>query len=481
MKKIGAYEICGLLGKGGMGRVYKVRAPFIGRILALKRLEPHRHLLGIMGEEALKDVFTLEARTLAEIRHPHIAAILDFDHDAPGRPFFVMEYCCMNLGILTGEHGELERPSRILPPRRAVRYVRQALDGLQRLHYDGIIHRDIKPDNLLLTENDSIKIVDFGLSRITGTVMKFPDRLKIGTPYYAPPEQENDPDAVDPRSDLFGLGMLCWRLLTGVIPVEQWANRHPGDINPVLGHAWDKFLATSVQIDPGQRFQDAEAMRIAAESAFDDWLTDMEASCRLNFSIEKSEEKSESGHESQAIGHPGIFAAASPRRQPIKIDANRARKVFNLDENWRPVNTDRGPADQPAFGDRFRIKPGMSQIVYDDLYGRVWEQSGSPYPVSRKEADDYIDGLNRARFAGYRNWRLPTIDELLNLIRPSDKPNDFCQPEMFAPRQNRIWSADRKSYISAWFVDTETGFAAAGDMACAFYVRAIADREAHQA
>lgn len=477
MKKIGSYEICGLLGKGGMGRVYKVRAPFIGRILALKRLEPHSHLLGIMGEEALKDVFTREARTLAEIRHPHIAAILDFDYDAAGRPFFVMEYCCMNLGILTGEHGELERPSRILPPRRAVRYIRQALDGLERLHYDGIIHRDIKPDNLLLTEDDSIKIVDFGLSRIPGTVMKFPDRLKIGTPYYAPPEQETDPDGVDARSDLFGLGMLCWRLLTGVIPVVQWANRNPGDINPVLGHAWDAFLATSVHPDPGQRFRDAGAMRFADESAYQDWLTNMEASCRLNFAGEKSEP----GHESRRGRHTESPPIPPPRRQPIKIDANRARKIFKLDDNWRPVNQELLAADPSALGYRFRIDHGMPEIIRDEVYGRVWEQSGSSYPVSRKEADDYIDGLNRARFAGYRNWRLPTIDELLGLIRPSDRPDDFCQPEMFDPRQNRIWSADRKSYVSAWFVDTETGFAAFQDMACAFYVRAIADREDHKA
>lgn len=471
MKTIGSYEICGLLGKGGMGRVYKVRAPFIGRILALKRLEPHSHLLGIMGEKALTDVFTREARTLAEIRHPRIAAVLDFDHDDAGRPFFVMEYCCMNLGILTGEHGELERPSRILPPRRAMRYIRQAIDGLERLHYDGIIHRDIKPDNLLLTEDDHIKIVDFGLSRIPGNVMKFPDRLKIGTPYYAAPEQEKDPEGVDARSDLFGLGMLCWRLLTGMIPVEQWVNRGSGDINPVLGHAWDVFLATSVRHDPGQRFQNAGAMRAAAESAYEKWLTTMEASCRLNVAGEPLS----SAHEGQSGRDAGNAVSASLRRQPIKINADQARKIFNLDDNWRPVNQGRLGADPSAFGNQFRVDPGMPQIVRDVIYGRVWEQSGSPYPLSREEADDYIDGLNHVGFSGYRNWRLPTIDELLDLIRPSDSPDDFCQPEMFDPRQNRIWSADRKSYISAWFVDTETGFAAARDMTCAFYVRAIAD------
>lgn len=475
MKKIGLYEIRGLLGKGGMGRVYKVRAPFIGSVLALKRLEPHPHLLAIMGEEALKEVFTREARTLAGIRHPHIAAILDFDHDTAGKPFFVMEYCCMNLGILAGEHGELDRPSRILPPRRAMRYIRQALDGLERLHYDGIIHRDIKTDNLLITEDDCVKIVDFGLSRIPGNAMRFPDRLKIGTPYYAPPEQEIDPENVDARSDLFSLGMLSWRLLTGVIPVYQWADRSPGDINPVLGRAWDVFLRTSVQYDPDRRFQDAGSMRTAAESAFADWLANMEASCRLNFGSEKLN----SGNENPIGQHTGKAAIASLRRQPIKIDKSRARESFMLDDNWRPLNCDRWSENQTAYVSRFRIDPRVPQIVRDDMYGQVWEQSGSPYPISWKEADDYIDGLNRAGFAGYRNWRLPVIEELLGLIRPSGTPDDFCQPEVFDGRQNRFWSADRKSYTAAWFVDTETGFAAAQDMACALYVRAVAD--AHDA
>ncbi len=471
MKKIGLYEIRGLLGKGGMGRVYKVRAPGIGRILALKRLEPHDQLKNILKPRELVDIFTREADVLARIRHPHIAAVLDFNHDDAGKPFFVMEYHCMNLGIITGEHGELERSSRILPPPRAMKSIRQIWNGLERLHCEGIVHRDIKPDNLLLTKDDSIKIIDFGLSRIPGDTTRFSDRLKIGTPYYAAPEQEADPDSVDARSDLFSLGMVAWRLLTGVLPVEQWAKHHPGDINPVLGRAWDQFLSTSVRSDPKHRFQNVASMRDSAESAFHEWLSGMESSCRLAAGSDNQNSKKKE----QPAADVSCLKAAPLRRYSIKINGNRARAVFNLDENWRPINHSLPVGTRSTDKEQFRSHPNEPRIIFDDRNGRIWEKSGSSHPVSWKQAGEYINGLNRIGFAEYRTWRLPVIDELLTLIRASQTPDDFCQPELFDPRQNRLWSGDRRSYVSAWFVDTETGFVASLDMACGLYVRAVAD------
>jgi serine/threonine protein kinase len=472
MKKIGLYEIRGLLGKGGMGRVYKVRAPGIGRMLALKRLEPHDHLVSVLGPRVLAEIFTREARILAGIRHPHIAVVLDVGHDDEERPFFVMEYCCMNLGIITGEHGELERPARILPPRRAMKYIRQALDGLERLHCEGIIHRDIKPDNLLLTENDGVKIIDLGLSLIPGDTRRYSDQLKIGTPYYAPPEQEADPDSVDARADLFSLGMVAWRMLAGVLPVGQRIKQNPGNINPVLGRAWDLFLNTAVRTDPEHRFQNIATMRDSAESAFEDWVSGMEASCRLTIDADNQKP----GKKEPAAADGFRLKAAPLRRHSMKIDGKRAREGFNLNENWRPVHHSRLTGNSPTDNHLFRRHSRDPEIILDGRNGRVWEKSGSLHPVSWNQADARIARLNRDGFAGYRTWRLPVIDELLALIRPSETPDDFCQPELFDTRQNRLWSGDRRSYVSAWFVDTETGFVGSMDTACKLYVRAVADQ-----
>jgi serine/threonine-protein kinase len=185
MRKIGRYQIRGLLGTGGMGRVYKAMLPVVEKVVAVKRLEPHEHMLRLLGRDQVESLFYTEARILANTRHANLAPLFDFDHDEAGRPFFVMEYLCMNLGTLIGETYEMERPTRSLPPERAARYITQTLEGLARLHYAGIIHRDIKPYNLLLTDDDRVKIIDLGLSRLRGEIKALPETFKIGTPFYA--------------------------------------------------------------------------------------------------------------------------------------------------------------------------------------------------------------------------------------------------------------------------------------------------------
>lgn len=122
MKTIGKYEIRGLLGRGGMGRVYKVQVPVIGKIAALKRLEPHPHLVSLLGETGVRDRFIAESATLAGIRHPHVVGIHDYDTDEAGRPFYLMGYWFNNLGVMMGETYRTEAPSRILPLDRAFYY-----------------------------------------------------------------------------------------------------------------------------------------------------------------------------------------------------------------------------------------------------------------------------------------------------------------------------------------------------------------------
>ena len=167
MKQIGPYHVRGLLGQGGMGRVYKVAHPVIGRILALKRLEPSEPLEQLVGAAKLRSLFEDEIRRMAGITHPHILEILDAGEDR-GRPFYVMAYHCNNLGQEIGETYRAEMPSRPLTVPMSVDYGLQVLEGLARLHHAGIVHRDIKPFNILLTADDQVKICDFGLSRLRG-------------------------------------------------------------------------------------------------------------------------------------------------------------------------------------------------------------------------------------------------------------------------------------------------------------------------
>ena len=191
---IGRYEIIGRLGRGGMSTVYKAKAPVTGRIVALKVLAPREELLvDLAGEKRLRQIFVEEARVMGEIAHPNVAKIIDCDETGKA-PFIVLEYFSHSLGGFIGESYRAEQPSRIISAARTCFYLLQALKGLERLHFAGIVHRDIKPFNLMITNDDRIKIIDFGLSRIRGEErMKIPG-LQVGSPFYAAPTANASPD-----------------------------------------------------------------------------------------------------------------------------------------------------------------------------------------------------------------------------------------------------------------------------------------------
>lgn len=226
MRKIGRYTVVGLLGKGGMSSVYKVQMPITGKIVALKYLQPSEPLLIVLGMQELKRLFTAEAITMAGLQHPHITTIMDFDHDDEGIPFYTMEYYCGNLGALIGEHDEPERPTRIMTPQLVFRYGRQMMAGLFCLHNVNIIHRDIKPYNMMVDDGNRIKICDFGLSKLHGEPFPTPSVMQVGSPYYAAPEQSSRPEEVDERADIYSLGVTLYRMICGQLP-KRGEGKHP--------------------------------------------------------------------------------------------------------------------------------------------------------------------------------------------------------------------------------------------------------------
>lgn len=449
MRSIGKYQIKGLLGKGGMGRVYKAMLPKVEKIVALKHLTPHEHMEQLLGKEQIDNLFFTEAQVLANINHPHVAGLLDFDYDQSGRPFFVMEYLCMNLGDLIGETYDIEQPTRLLSPERAARYMDQTLAGLDRLHEAGIIHRDIKPYNLLLTDDDRVKIIDLGLSRLRGEVKDLPETFKIGTPYYAPPEQEMNPDQADERADLYSAAVMAWRMLTGTLPPEFDEPPAPSTVNPMLGDVWDEVLRRGIDADPARRFQNCAEMRAAINDAFCKWQKTIEQTCRWT--------PPESAYQKPSVRQ-------SPRKPPLKVRRNRALSVFGLDDRYRPA--------KQVTGEFQKLD---AHRVLDNALGLIWQPSGSPYPLDWYCAQAYIDRLNKENFGGIDRWRLPTVDELLTLIEPKTVLGDFCQPAIFDNQKNRLWSSDKKSFTAAWYVHTEMGYVDSQDRTCRFYVRGVAD------
>ena len=164
-----------------------------------------------------------------------------------------------------------------MPPDKALWYIRQTLEGLARLHQADIVHRDIKPFNLLITDEDLVKISDFGLSRLRGEMMVTPSNLKVGSPYYAAPEQEENPNLVDARADLYAVGVLLYRLLLGFLPLEPL--KKPSRFHDELDKTWDEFLFRAMAPKREQRFNSAREMIGALDELAKVWESGKDRIC----------------------------------------------------------------------------------------------------------------------------------------------------------------------------------------------------------
>jgi len=446
MKKIGKYIIRGLLGRGGMSKVYKVEIPVIRKIAAIKLLEPPPLLVELMGQKKMRELFISEAIVMAKLRHPNILKILDFD-ETDGKPFYVMDYYCNNLGNMIGENYIVEMPSRTISIDKAIHYTRQTLSGLAALHHAGIIHRDIKPYNILVTDQDTVKISDFGLSKLRGEAFSGPSNLNVGSPYYAPPEQEENPDQVDFTADVYPVGIMLYRMLTGNLPTEAFDP--PSRLNSDLDASWDRFIGKAMAKISRNRFTSANEMLGELDNLQTSWEEKKERICKIQ---EASPSK------------PKISAHAEVtlRREPAKAGSKEACDVFLTDELWRPRTYIPNELNDNQDG-----------TVTDKSTGLVWQQSGSEYPLTWDQAHAYVYRLNEKQCAGHTGWRLPTVNELMSLLIDTPHGEDFCIEPIFEKKQKWLWSADRRSFTSAWYVSIDLGFVSWQDFTCFYYARGV--------
>ncbi len=214
------YKILEHLGRGGMGEVYLVEHLLLRRVVAMKLILPagpqDGPRSGSSGAGAVERFFR-EARAVATLDHPNVVRVFDMDHTPVG-PILVMEYVDgTNLQAVVAKSGPLDAA-------RAADAVHQAAAGLGHAHQAGLVHRDVKPGNLLLDRMGTVKVVDLGLARyrdasmnagLTGT---YDDNRLIGTADYQAPEQGIDSGSADARSDVYGLGVALFYLLTGRVP-----------------------------------------------------------------------------------------------------------------------------------------------------------------------------------------------------------------------------------------------------------------------
>ncbi len=203
--RVDKYEITGKLGKGAMGQVYKAHDTILQRDVALKVMAAQ-----IADDVELKERFEREARAVAKMTHPNVVMVCDLGSLPDGAPYIAME-------LLKGQ--DLQKAVRKPPPmstERTVQGIVQVLMGLDHAHQQGIVHRDIKPANVFIQQDDTVKIMDFGVARLTSASMTGTGNI-VGTADYMSPEQVQG-QKVDGRSDLFSVGCLLYELVTGRRP-----------------------------------------------------------------------------------------------------------------------------------------------------------------------------------------------------------------------------------------------------------------------
>lgn len=210
LETLGKYELQGVLGRGAAGTVYDARDPVIGRRVAIKTVK----LPNADDDETREELerFRREARAAGGLSHPNIVPIFDYG-ETNELAYIVMEF--IGGGSLTGL---LKKQTRLVAP-DALRIMDQLLAGLQFSHERGIVHRDVKPDNVMLTDDQTVKIADFGIARIEGSGATVVGTM-LGTPSYMSPEQWRGDAQIDARSDIYAAGVMLYHLLTGKRPFE---------------------------------------------------------------------------------------------------------------------------------------------------------------------------------------------------------------------------------------------------------------------
>lgn len=259
------FEILGTLGSGGMGVVYQARDRELQEIVALKMLRPDKGL-DAKGIERLKQELKLARR----ITHPNVLRTYDLG-TVDGLPFLSMEYVPgLTLRALLDRLPKNER----LPYSAGLRLSRQLAEGLAAVHAVGVIHRDFKPENVLLEPGGNAKIMDFGIARQRHGIQAFQtaEGFLVGTPGYLAPEQVRGESEVDARADLFAYGAVLYELFTGRRPfraanpmdtVMQTLNEEPtppSDLWPEIDERLERLILTCLHKDPDDRFADADEL-----------------------------------------------------------------------------------------------------------------------------------------------------------------------------------------------------------------------------
>jgi serine/threonine-protein kinase len=294
---LGKYRVLEPLGRGGMARVYRAYHPQLDRYVALKVLRAD-----LVGDEAFQARFQREARAAAALRHANIVQV--FDHDVQDDVYYIVLELLEGDSLKTRLHDYRVR-GEAMPLGEVVRVLLDVLDGLAYAHSEGMVHRDIKPGNILLTKRGEAVIADFGIAQIVGDTQHTAPGALLGTLNYIAPEQGMRSQS-DARSDIYSLGVVLYEMLTQRPPFEAdtplavlMKHAHdplplPREINPDIPVPFERIVLKALAKDPDDRYQSAAAMAQALREAAQRAEVDLPQRISLPLSFTTDDAPSES-------------------------------------------------------------------------------------------------------------------------------------------------------------------------------------------
>lgn len=273
-ENVGPYRLVEKIGKGGMATVFKAYHPSLDRYVAIKALHP-----AFMEHPGFIDRFNREAKVVAKLEHPNIVPIYDYsEHE--DRPYLVLKY-------VRGETLKARLEKSKLTYKESRQVFRVIASALAYAHQQGVLHRDVKPSNVLLDKAGGIYLADFGLARIAETSQTtLSGQMMMGTPHYISPEQAKGLGNLDARTDIYSLGVMMYELLVGQVPFHadtpfSVIHDHiysplplPRDMNPELNDEMQRALLKALAKKREDRFNDVPEMMSVFLQAFDGLIKD---------------------------------------------------------------------------------------------------------------------------------------------------------------------------------------------------------------
>ncbi len=388
----GRYRLDRRIGAGGMSTVFLALDRVLEREVAVKLLAEH-----LAEDDAFVARFRREALAAAKLMHPNIVQVYDSGRDdESGRHYIVMEY------VEGRSMAELLREHRTLPVAEAVDVVTQACQGLDYAHKRGVIHRDVKPGNLIINGEGVVKLADFGIAKAAEDSQITQIGSVLGTAAYLSPERTRGEEAM-PSSDVYSLGVVLYQMLAGKLPYEtgsltelalrqqEGAPQALSELNPEVGPELDRVVSRTLAADPALRYATARELRVAIEAA----ANGRDADVTLALATAATQRAAPAQPETVATGHMAPPPVAPPPAPPRR--RQRAPKPLPPPRRRRRGAVSRFLALAFLFVLIATTAAAVVLVSSDNSSSRKLER------VVRNTVDDQIQGLRDLISDGEKN------------------------------------------------------------------------------